>query len=122
MPAIEFTTPITEGAVEAAYAEASRWQYQGRMSKAERALRMAHARDPKFVAALEKGAEIVHKIAERQFGETTRSLSSCFADRTWPTEAQLWREAYRTVDEGRPMQHFAWIYAAAMRLADLEGS
>jgi hypothetical protein len=29
------------------------------------------------------------------------------------TEYQLWREAYKAMDEGRPMQHFQWIYGAA---------
>jgi hypothetical protein len=33
------------------------------------------------------------------------------------TETQLWREAYRLMDEGKPIPNFAWMYLAGAYLA-----
>jgi hypothetical protein len=82
-------------------------------------MRAARARDPKLLIALEKGAEVVHQIAEEQYGRTMRDGASTHAERVWPTEAQLWREAYVTVDSGNVCEPLAWIYAMGAILAGL---
>jgi hypothetical protein len=82
-------------------------------------MRAARARDPKLLTALEKGAEVIHQIAEEQYGRTMRDGASTHAERVWPTEAQLWREAYVTVDSGNVCEPLAWIYAMGAILAGL---
>lgn len=83
-------------------------------------MRAARARDPKLLKALEKGAEIIGKIAENQQGRTRRSVSSRGGETVEATEAQLWREAYRMCDEGTPLENFEWIYGAAAYLAGFQ--
>lgn len=120
---IELENFVTPKSVEAAY----RWaNEQATHSEAAghilalKGMRAARARDPKMLLALEKGAEIMHQIAEAQVGRTHRdSEGRTAAEKTWPTEAALWREAYVTCDKGTPVESLAWIYAAAARLAGL---
>jgi hypothetical protein len=102
--------------VEWAYRMACRAQKEQRQRLADIAMRAAHARDPKLLKALEKGAEIVTRMDEEQRGRTRRS-SEFLSEQGETTETQLWREAYRLMDEGRPIRNFEWIYVAGAYLA-----
>jgi hypothetical protein len=105
----EFITPET---VEVAHGKAIRAHERGLQQFADVGWRAALARDNKLLLALEKGAEMIDKIAENQQGRTKRS-SDNFHETIEFTEPQLWKEAYRLCDEGQPIRNFEWIYGAA---------
>ena len=102
--------------VEWAYRMACRAQQNQRQRFADRAYKAALDRDPKLLKAMEKGAEIVTRMDEEQRGRTRR-MAENLSEQTETTETQLWREAYRLMDEGRAIRHFEWMYLAGMYLA-----
>jgi hypothetical protein len=108
----EFLTPER---IEWAHGRAVMAQQMGRQVFAETGWRAAIARDPKLLKALERGAEVVAKIDEDQRGRTRRSAER-FDESVETTTTQLWKEAYRLCDEGRPIRNFEWIYGAAALL------
>ena len=112
---IEFEDFLTPARVEWAYGRAIQAQNQHRQGFADAGWRAALARDAKLLKALERGAEVVHKMAEDQMGRTRRSADK-FSEQVELTEVQLWREAYRLCDEGTPIRNFEWIYGAAALL------
>jgi len=114
---IELAEFVTERTVEKAYEKACSAMKHGDQAFARKGMFAARARDDRLLKALERGAEVIHAIAERQQGRTTRSLDTQYSHRTWPTEATLWREAYKFCDQGNPLENFCWIYGAAALLA-----
>lgn len=94
-------------------ADACRYpQYQARALEVQTVgRRMADARDPHFLRALERMAEAIHALAEGQFGETRRTggLSTDL------TELSLVREAYLAVDsptsDPSKREMASWVYA-----------
>jgi hypothetical protein len=92
--------------VEWAYRMALRDQREGRQRNAEKAMHKA----------MEKGAEIVVRMDEEQRGRTRR-MAENLSEQVETTETQLWREAYRLMDEGKPIPNFAWMYLAGAYLA-----
>ena len=76
-------------------------------------MRAARARDPLLLKTLDAGAEILQQINFEQQGSNT--LSS--GERIDATEYSLWREAFKSADQGSPMEQFCWIYGAAAKLA-----
>ena len=114
---IEVPEWINDVTVERAYGRALRFQRQGKMGMAEAGLRAARARDGRLLKALEGGAEILHRMSVDQLGNDY-SAAGIKMD---ATEAQLWREAYKSADSGAPMVQFRWIYGAAAELAGLTG-
>jgi len=114
MPArIELSDFITPTLVEESYRQARLAQEQQRQGFADTGWRMALARDPQLLKALEKGAEITDQMTDAQHGRTIRDPSSAFAYTKGTTEQQLWRNAYKICDEGCPTRHYEWIYGAA---------
>ena len=109
---VEIEEFITPARVEYAYGLVQQAQVMGRQSWADTGMRAARARDPKLLKALEKGAEIIGKMSEAQMGQTRRS-TEIFSHTKEHTVSQLWREAYRLADEGKPIENLCWIYAAA---------
>ncbi len=118
---VELEEFITLERVEYAHGLAIRYQQEGRQSFADVGLRAARARDPKLLKALEKGAELIGKASEAQMGFTRRGIDVPFAHTKEHTESQLWREAYRMVDQGTPIANFQWIYGSAAYLAGYNG-
>lgn len=116
---IELEKPINSATVEEAYRQAIEHQRGQRLSFAEKGLRLARARHPKLLQALDKAANVIDAQAESQYGQTRRSLHTDFAHRLAPTEVHLWREAYRLADSGEPIYELCWIYGAAAWLAGL---
>ena len=110
---VEIEEFITPEKVEFACGLATKYQAMGKQSCADTGYRAALARDPKLLKVLEKGAEIVDKMTEQQYGRTMRDISATYGETKGTTEAQLWREAYRLCDEGKPIRNFEWIYFAA---------
>ena len=98
--------------IEWAHGRAWRAQEQQRQNVADVGWRAAIARDPRLLKTLEIGAEKIGKLSENQTGRTRRSADK-FAESVEHTEFQLWREAYRLWDEGKPIRNFEWIYGAA---------
>jgi len=113
--AIEFESFITPAMVEEAHRQAMLAQEQRRQSFADTGWRAALARDSKLLKALEIGAETIEKVSENQFGRTMRTAAEEDKHKyqQGTTESQLWREAYRLCDEGRPIRNFEHIYGAA---------
>jgi len=114
---IEIENWINERTVETAHGRACDAMKAGDEAFRMKGMRAARARSARLLKALEGGAEVMHRIAERQMGRTTRSLDTQFSHRTWPTEASLWKEAYRLCDEGKPIEQLSWVYGAAAELA-----
>lgn len=85
-------------------------------------LRAAKARDPRLLAALERCAEVIDKLAEDQSGQTrrqeTRQLENWASTRT-PTEVNFFREAYTAVDRGEIPDAFGYLYAAVAEWAGI---
>ena len=112
---IEIEEFITPKSVEWAHGRAQQAMENHRQGFADAGWRAALARDPKLLKALERGAELVGKASEEQRGRTRR-FADKLPEQVEHTEAQLWREAYRLCDEGRPIRNFEWIYGAAALL------
>ena len=112
MPNIEIDF-ITFRSVEYAHKRAIQEQANCNEAFAEIGMRCAINRDPKLLLALEKATECLIQQEHNQ-----RAHSMLTADneneRRYTTETQMWREAYRMVDEGKAVQvpHLKWIYAA----------
>ena len=113
MAYVELENFITPSLVEEAYRRALKAQASGWQQFAVVGWRAAQARDPKLLKALEKGAEILDAMTENQWGETMREVDQDYGKTKGTTEQNLWREAYRMLDEGTPLQNFEWIYGAA---------
>ena len=60
-------------------------------------MRAARARDKRLMLALELGAKVLNRMSERQFGQSGMDVNGMLVP---ATEAQLWRNAYTTADNG----------------------
>jgi hypothetical protein len=112
-----FKSSLTRERIEHAYSMAVKARDNRNHSFAAIGMRAAKARDPKLLVALEAMAETTGKMQEEQIGRLMRSPDSTFAESKGTTEHQLCREAYRMVDQGTPIENFAWIYGAAAYMA-----
>lgn len=120
---VELPEFITYARVEEAHRRASLNQdasFRGNDFERERSesfantgMRAARARDPRMLKVLEIAASLLDKAQDDQLGRTMRSQSATHAETFGTTEAQLWRESYRLMDEGQPIENFKWIYGAA---------
>ena len=111
---------VNRETVERAYRMANEAQKRGSprdWAWCDQGFRAALARDTELLRALDQAAEVMVAMNEEQYGRMQRDTSLTESERVTPTEVQLWREAYKLADEGRPTKHFAWIYAAAGWLA-----
>lgn len=96
------------------------WQADPKIrSAAEQGIRLARARNPRMMAALERMAEVMDQIAEEQVGRTLRDPGLAFALKVTPTQTQIAREAYVTADRGDPVPAFGLVYAAAAKMGHL---
>ena len=111
---IELENFVTLSSVEYAYGRALKEQKRNNMAFAEIGQKAAERRDPQLLLVLDKAANILIKEDDNQRGQT-RMHSEIESERRYTTETQLWREAYRMVDEGkaRDVPHLMWVYAAA---------
>ena len=116
---VEIEDFITPERVEYAYSLAVKCQHMRRQSFADVGWRAALARDPKLLKALEKGAEVIEKMSENQFGRTMRTAGKEDKHKyqQGTTEGQLWRNAYTTCDNGTPERNYEWVYGSAAWLA-----
>lgn len=103
---------VPEDKIEYAYGLAQKMQHDRVQAFADVGFRAALARDEKMLKVLEKAAEYVTRLGEEQRGRTRRTATN-YGDTAEFTEVALWREAYRLMDEGRPIEHLSWIYGAA---------
>jgi len=110
---VELESFIDFGKVEYAYKRAVIAQQQKNYGFAEIGFRAAKARDARLLKVLEQAANIMITEDDRQRGET-RNNAEKESERRYTTETQLWREAYRMVDEGKAkdVPHLKWIYGA----------
>lgn len=113
---VELENFINFGMVEDAYRKALLAQQNRRQSFADTGWRAALNRDDRLLKSLEIAAKLVDQAEQDQYGQTMRSVNATFAESKGTTEAQLWREAYRLCDEGKPIRNFEWIYGAAAYL------
>ena len=118
---IEIEEFITRGRLEFAHGLAIKYQSANHQTFADVGWRAARARDPKLLLALEKGANILDQMTDEQHGRTMRSPDATHGETKGTTEAQLWRNAYTTCDNGTPEQNYEWIYGAAAWLCGYGG-
>tara|TARA_B100000242_G_scaffold273534_1_gene227264 strand:- start:51 stop:437 length:387 start_codon:yes stop_codon:yes gene_type:complete len=113
-------TWLNEVSIEQAYRKAKRMQ-EAQNDKAEsfanRGMRCAQARDAKLLFVLERAANIIYGQYLRQYGEYVQRDDIPENHTVVPTEVQMWREAYKMVDQGTPIENFKWIYGCATELA-----
>ena len=108
--------------IEYAYGLAQQMQMRDRQDFGARGWKYAKQRHPGMLLAMEKAAEYVTQLGEAQRGETIRAAKMSggnYGDSAEFTEVAMWREAYRLMDEGRPIRNFEWIYGAGAWLAGL---
>jgi len=105
---------VTLRSVEYAHGRACKEQERNNMAFAEIGMRAARERDPRLLLVLDKAANLLIKEDDYQRGQS-RHTTEIFAEQRYTTETQMWREAYRMVDEGKAgeVPHLIWIYAAA---------
>jgi hypothetical protein len=108
-----FRSSITEGQVEAAYAQARRAQERPGNAFTSVGLRAARSRDARLFAALERMAEVTLKVQEKQRGRTMRSPDTPWSQTHDATEHQMCREALVTAERGTPEPALGYIYGAA---------
>jgi len=87
--------------------------------------------NPRLLLALEKGAEVLAAMVERQVGRTQRSTEH-YGHKAELTELGLWRNAYEAVDAGKggsddsddgfyyKLYPYRWILGSAASLAGLQ--
>jgi hypothetical protein len=115
MAQIELAQFVTRSRVEWAYREAKQAQMERRgESLSRQAWRAAQARDARLLLALDKGAQILQRMSEEQFGQRGMDVAGYHVP---ATEYQMWKNAYTTLDGGDPEQPYIWIYVAAGLLA-----
>lgn len=102
--------------MELAHSRAHEEQANGNWEWALIGLRAARARDPKMMKALEKSSEILQQLEEDQRRESRRTEER-YNHTKESTEYQMWREAYKTADNGDPCENLMWIYGAAAFVA-----
>lgn len=113
-------TWLNEASVENAYRRAKYMQSNpspSSTSYANRGMNCARARDSKLLFVLEKATEIIYAQYLRQYGEYVQRDDIPENHTVVPTEVQMWREAYKMVDQGTPIENFKWIYGCATELA-----
>ena len=93
---VELPNFITRDSVEWAHGQSVRAQRAQRTGLFQAGMRAARARDPLLMKTLDASAEILQQISAEQQGNNTLDGG----DRIDATEFSLWREAYRTADEG----------------------
>lgn len=108
-----FRSEISPERVEYAYRMAIEAQQRRNDGFAQIGMRAARARDPRFMVALERMAEITGKMEDEQIGRTKRDIAATFGETRGTTEHQLFREAYKTADSGNAAEPLMWIYGAA---------
>ena len=118
---IEIEEFITPARVEAAHGMAQKAMALRNQQFATVGWRAARAGDPKMLVVLEKAANILDKMTDAQYGRTMRSPDADHGETKGTTEAQLWRNAYTTMDNGTPEQNYEWIYGAAAWLCGYGG-
>ena len=109
---VELEEFVTADRVEWAHRRASYAQRSQQNYIARAGWRAAVERDGKMLKVLELATKILQRMSEQQMGVHGHDVDGkgLYVE---ATEYQLWREAYKAMDEGRPMQHFQWIYGAA---------
>lgn len=114
MKHIEIENFVTLKSVEYAHGRAIVEQKRNNTAFAEIGMRAARQRDAKLLKVLDKATEVMVRAEENQ-RKHQMSTSDKFSERRYTTETQMWREAYRMVDEGKAAEvpHLMWIYAAA---------
>lgn len=112
---VELPNFITRDSVEWAHGQSVRAQRSQRTGLFLAGMRAARARDPLLMKTLDASAEILQQISAEQADSNTLDCGA----RIDATEFSLWREAYRSADEGEPMAQFGWIYGAAALLSGL---
>jgi len=116
---IEIPDWINESSVEEVFRRAQRARSARKQHFAEKGMRAARDRNSQLLKALEGGAEVLHRIQERQIGYKLRSQSTHYSEKVDLTEYSMWREAYKQCDKGEPLRAFEWVYGAAAELAGL---
>lgn len=116
---IELENWVNIGSVENAHRRACQEQEKPHSQFGEIGWRAAQARDPKLLKVLEIASNLMVQLEEDQRKETRRT-SQIFAETRMTTETQLWIEAYKTVDEHRPIENLKWIYGAGAKLAGFQ--
>ena len=113
MKQIEIENFINFKSVEYAHRRAIVEQERGNEAFAELGLRVAVNRDSKLLLVLERATEALIQQEENQRKHQMAS-SDVESERRYTTETQMWREAYRMVDEHKASQvpHLKWIYGA----------
>ena len=113
MSSLTLSRSINEKVAEDIFRRANSMQNKQipEMCYAYAGLQAAAARNVFLLKALDRMAEVLHKIAESQFGRTRRTATT-FADSIEPAHAKMAREAFRLMDEGKPAPQFAFYYAA----------
>ena len=114
---IEVSEFVTRQTVERAYRRAKQEQEKGNHGYAKRGMNCARARDPKLLMVLEKAAEILVAVSNEQYGEYRQRRDIPYSHKVEPTEVQMWKEAYKTCDNGDPCEPLMWIYGCATELA-----
>lgn len=113
---VELENFVTAGSVEYAYRRCQVEQRRGNEQFAKVGMRAAKARDSRLLKVLDLAANILHQMDEDQNKENRRT-TEVYGETKTTTEVQLWREAYRMVDQGTPIENLKWIYGAAALLA-----
>lgn len=80
---------------------------------------MVAREDRRMLALLEKSANLMDQWADREFGRTMRDASTEFALRIPPTDAQVWREAYRCAADKKDAPSYGWLYLSCARYLGL---
>jgi len=117
---IELENHVCAESVEYAYRRCQLELHKNNQAFADVGMRAAKARDPKLLKVLDLAANVMINLEESQRREQIRS-SLVFGERRYSTETQMFREAYRTCDEGDPCPNLMWIYGAAALLAGFGG-
>lgn len=122
---VELDQYVTLKLVEMAHARALQKMKEHDDNFAETGMRAARAGDVRLLKTLEFAAERINAEEDLQLGQTKRSVNATHSESKGTTEAQLWRETYRLLDESMhgavadrdakmtALGHFRWILGAA---------
>lgn len=114
---IELKNAVNPRTVEALYAYAKEIadRPDPQLAMVEQAMRAVRAKDPVLLETLERCANVLDSMAEGQGGQTRRQSSTEFSHRFEPTVVKAFKEAFRSAQDGTPIPHLGYLYAAAAK-------
>jgi len=117
MSALVLPQPVNESALAWVFRRVRDASDANHENYAAKGLRVARAREPLMLKALEALTTLAENLADQRSGRIRRDASTPYSLRVEPQEAQYLRAAFVTADKGNPAGPMGYVYAAVAEWA-----